>query len=116
MSANTTLDNILQPLATALADIADKIATLQLEEAALKSKIRETVPGPDSYAAGNLTVTVSSNRRFDQKKALAAIPEDLIPLVSERTWVVDRKRVEVICDGATLQNCFTEFDYRIAIK
>ena len=116
MSTNTTLAEQLAPLAAQLADIADKIAILQLEEAALKSKIREAVPGPDAYAAGNLTLTVSTNRRFDQRKALAAIPEDLIPLVSAQTWVVDRKRVEVLCDQPTLQACFTDFDYRVAIK
>jgi hypothetical protein len=112
---NTTLTDQLEPLAGELANIQDNIAGLQLSEAALKSKIRELVPGPDAYAAGNLTVVVSSNRRFDQKKALAAIPADLIPLVSEQTWVVDRKRVEVLVPDK-LADCFTDFDYRIALK
>ena len=112
---NSTLDQQLAPLAAKLADIADQIASLQLEEAAIKTQIRDSVDGPDRYAAGNLTVVVSTNRRFDQRKALAAIPADLIPLVSEQTWVVDRKRVEVLCPDQ-LAGCFTDFDYRVSLK
>ena len=67
-TVNTTLADQLAPLAADLADVQDKIATLQLEEATLKRKIRESVPGPDTYTAGNLTVMVSTNRRFNPEQ------------------------------------------------
>jgi hypothetical protein len=112
---NTTLADQLTPLAAQLADIADRIGALQLEEAALKSKIREMVPGSDRYAAGNLTVVVSQNRRFDPKLAAKVIPPDLLPLVSVETWVVDKTKVQVLVPDK-FEDCFVEYDYRVAIK
>jgi len=114
-SPNTTLADQLEPLAADLADIQDNIATLQLEEATLKRKIRESVPGPDSYAAGNLTVVVSSNRRFNPQLAATIIASDLLPLVSVTTSVVDKERVKVLCPGA-YESCFTEYDLKVSLK
>ena len=115
MSINTTLADTLEPLAADLADIQNKIAALQLEEAALKGKIRECVPGPDQYQAGNLTCVVSTNRRFDPKLAATIIPADLLPLVSVTTSVVDKKKVEVLVPNS-YDACFIEYDLKVALK
>ena len=112
---NTTLADTLTPLASDLADLQDKIAALQLEEAALKNKIRETVPGPDAYAAGNLTVVVSSNRRFNPQLAATIIPSELLPLVSVTASVVDKERVKVLAP-AQYDACFVTYDNIVKLK
>jgi len=112
---NTTLADQLEPLAGELANIQDNIATLQLEEASLKRKIRESVPGPDTYAAGNINVIVSTNRRFDPKLAATVIASDLLPLVSVTTSVVDKERVKVLCPDS-YDACFVDYDLKVALK
>lgn len=112
---NTTLADQLEPLAGELANIQDNIATLQLEEAALKRKIRESVPGPDTYAAGGINIIVSSNRKFNPQLAATIIASDLLPLVSVTTSVVDKERVKVLCPDQ-YEDCFTEYDLKIALK
>ena len=114
-TVNTTLANQLAPLAADLADIQDKIATLQLEEASLKRKIRESVPGPDTYTAGNLTVIISTNRRWDSKKAAKVIPAELLPLVSVTTTVVDKTKVSVLCP-AQYDACFVDYDNVVKLR
>ena len=113
---NTTIADQLAPLAADLADVQDQIATLQLVEAALKSKIRDTCPGPDSYAAGNLTIVVSTNRRFNPQLAATIIAPDLLPLVSVTTSVVDKERVKVLCGADILEACFVTYDNKVALK
>ena len=116
MSApNITLQDDLTPLAAELAGVQDTIAHFQLTEAALKTKIRELVAGPDSYAAGGLTVVVSANRRFNPAKAALVIPAELLPLVSVATSVVDKKKVEVLCP-AHFDDCFIEHDLIVKLK
>jgi len=112
---NTTLEQTLAPLAADLADIQDRIAVLQLAEAALKAKIRELVPGPDQYTAGNLVVTISTNNRFDPKKALTLIPEALTPLVVENIPTVNRDKLKALApDIYTAAQ--SSGDYRISLK
>lgn len=112
---NTTLENILAPLAADLAEVQDRIAALQLAEAALKSKIRELVPGPDAYQAGNLVVAISTNNRFDPKKALTLIPDELRPIVVENVPTVNKDRLKALAPDifAAAQ---TSGEYRISLK
>jgi len=109
------LANQLEPLAADLANIQDNIATLQLQEATLKRKIRESVPGPDTYTAGNLTVIVSTNRRFNPEQAKQVIPSDLLPLVSVTTSVVDKERVKVLCPDQ-YEDCFVTYDNVVKLR
>ena len=115
-TTNTTLASVLAPLAGELATVADQIATLQLQEAALKSKIRDLVPGPDQYQAGKLVVVVSQNRRFDPRLAATVVPSDLLSLVSTTISVVDKERVKVLCGPDVLEACFVTYDNRVALK
>jgi len=112
---NTTLADQLAPLAGELANIQDKIATLQLEEASLKRKIRETVPGPDTYTAGGLVVIVSTNRRWDTKLASKVIPAELLALVSVTTTTVDKTKVSVLCP-AQYDACFVTYDNVVKLR
>ena len=114
-TTTVTLEQQLTPLAADLADIQERIAGLQQHEAELKTRIRELVPGSDSYAAGNLTIIISTNRRFDPKKAALVIPAELLPLVSVTTSVVDKERVKVLAP-TSYEACFTEYDNKVALK
>jgi hypothetical protein len=73
-TAQPTLLEQLKPLAAELADVQSKISDLQERESALKAQIRDLVPGPDTYDADGLAVTVQSNRRFDPAAFTAAFP------------------------------------------
>lgn len=88
----------LEPLAAKLARVLDDKAQLEAEERALKAEIRALTndTGPDHYAAGPLTVVVSSNSRFDEKKALALIPADRLDDVTYPETRVDRDRLRVL--------------------
>lgn len=115
--SNTTLQDILEPLANQLATIQNQISHLQGEETHLKEQIRKLVPGIDTYAAGGLTVVVAVNKRFDQKLAAKAIPAHLIPLVSETTSVVvyDKTKISVLCP-TEYDACFSVFDTKVSLR
>ena len=96
-----TLDQeTLTRLAADLADISEHITKLTEEADAIKARIRDGVDGPDTYAAGNLSIIVAPNRRFNDDKALKAIPAELLPLVTTQQVVVDRKKLEVLAPEA----------------
>ena len=70
-----TLEDRIAPVAAELATVQDKIKELTERADALKAILRDLTDGaPDSYAAGNLTVTISPNRRFDPAAFAAAYP------------------------------------------
>ena len=73
-----TLEDALAPLAARLAHIAEQRRPLDEEETAIKEQIKRIVPGPDRYAAGTLTITVSPNRRFDPVLAGTTLPFDVL--------------------------------------
>ena len=78
-TARPTLLEQLKPLAAELADVQSRISDLQERESALKAQIRDLVPGPDTYDADGLAVTVQSNRRFDPATFTAAYPVSTHP-------------------------------------
>ena len=73
------------------------------------------MPGPDTYTAGNLTVVISTNRRWDSKKAAKVIPAELLPLVSVTTTVVDKTKVSVLCPGQ-YDACFVDYDNVVKLR
>ena len=91
-----TLADTLAPLAAELAQIASERADLDTREKDIKARIRDLVDGPDTYDAGDLTVTVSTNRRFNEKKALPLIPEEILPLVSYPETKIDREKLRAL--------------------
>jgi len=110
-----TLEELTQQLASALADLD---AVKQRAEG-LKEAIRQHPDiqrgGPDKYAAGDATLVVSTNRRFDPKKAMPLIPEDLLPLVTHTETVIDRDKLKALLPDVyeTAQN---ESAYRVGLS
>lgn len=104
-------------LARELADVQDQIAGLALRENDVKARIVALVPGPDKYAAGDATLIVQSNTRFDQKKAEEAIPADLLPLVTveKTTTSIDRKKVEVLAPDY-LDACIVHYADKVSLR
>lgn len=106
----------LTPLARELETVLTAKADLEQRERDLKARIREAATGgPDSYAAGNLTVVVAPNTRFDPKKALQLIPEQARPLVTHTETVVDRDKVKALLPEV-FEQAQTVGDYRISLK
>jgi hypothetical protein len=73
----TTLTDTLRPIVAELADVLAAKGELEAQERDLKARIRQAVPGPDTYAAGNAVLSVQVNRRFDpdKDKLRALLPE-----------------------------------------
>ncbi len=107
----------LTDLAAQLADVQEQAASWQQREEEIKDQIRNhpDIHGPDKYAAGNLTLVVASNRRFDPKRAAEVIPAELLPLVSRAEQVIDKERVKVLVPNA-YEDCFTSYQDRVSIK
>lgn len=111
----TTLADTLTPLAIELADILAAKADLEQREKDVKAAIRAAVPGPDTYAAGNATLSIQPNRRFDPKKALPLIPETIKALVTYPETVIDKDKLRVLAP-AIYEAAQVEGDYRIVLR
>lgn len=111
MTLSDTLAPIAAELATVLADKAD----LEERERELKAQIRQLVPGPDSYAAGGVNLTVQTNRRFDPKRALPLIPEAVLPLVTYPETVVDKDKLKALLPDV-FAAAQVDGDYRVSVK
>lgn len=109
----------LEQLASQLVTIQEQAENLRQREDAIKALIRQhpEVHGVDDYAAGNLTISLQPNHRFDQKLAEKAIPEHLLPLVTVEkvTRTIDRKRVEVLAPDH-LEACIATYDDKVVIR
>ena len=87
----------LLELVKRLAEIQDDRARIDAEEKAIKAEILAAVDQePDRYQVGDICLDVQVNRRFNETKALAAIPAEIVNLVTEPTRKVDRKKLEVL--------------------
>lgn len=111
-------------LADKLAPLADRYTTLteqrarideELEE--IKAAIRDLVEGPDTYAAGERTVIVAANRRFDETRALALIGTGtpLADLVTVPTTKVDKDKLRALAPDVFEQAQVT-FSERVTVK
>lgn len=108
-------EDTLRPLAAQLASCQAAKAELEAEERQLKQQIRELVEGPDAYKAGDLTVTVSLNRRFDPQLAERNVPTELLDLC--KISKVDPAAAKEVLPPALYQACMAEIgDYRVAVK
>lgn len=107
----------LIPLVQELTTVQEQMERLAGEEALIKNRIRALLPDPDSYAAGDTTVVIQQNQRFDQRKAQEVIPEDLLPLVTTEKTVqtIDRKKVEVLAPDY-LDACISHYDNKIVLR
>lgn len=112
---DTTLEDRLTPLAAELAQLAEQADRIKARQDELKAAIRDLVPAPDTYTAGQYTVVVSANRRFDEAKALDLVPEVLRPAVTYPETRVDKDRLRVLAPEVfeAAQVVYTE---RITVK
>lgn len=109
------LESRLTVLASRDVRLADRIVELEIERKAIKQAILIATKGePDRYAAGRLTVVVSTNRRFDSKTAQKLIPEDLIDEVTVSQRVVDKDRLARVLPEV-YEASWVVFDPRVAI-
>lgn len=94
----TTLSDHLTPLAAEYADLTEKADAIKERQEEIKAAIRDltATTGPGNYAAGNLSVIVATNRRFDENRALAMIPEAVAPLVTYPATKVDRDKLKAL--------------------
>ena len=107
-----TLEEQLAPLATQLADVLAAKSALEEEERSIKATIRGLVPGPDTYCAGNVNITVTTNRRFDPKTAERVLPVDLLNLC--RVSKIDATAAKAVLPPTVYQQCMAEIgEYRI---
>ncbi len=99
----TELTDTLAPLASRLATILETKAALEVEERDVKAQIRALVPGPDTYAAGGYTLSVSPNRRFDPALAARIVPDTLLELC--KVAKVDSAAAREVLPPALYQQC-----------
>lgn len=108
----TDITATLAPLAAELARVLADKAELETRERDIKARIRAIVPGPDTYAAGDATLVVSPNRRFDPKLAERVLPAELLDLC--RTSKVDAAAAREVLPPALYDQCMAQVgDYRI---
>lgn len=109
------------------AELAAEAARNRLE--AVRQAIREhpDTHGPDKYAAGDRTIVISKNQRFNPGKAEELIrqyaaatgtdPDKAVQLATEpRDPVVTRKRVEVLYGDDLAEQATDIFDDKVSVK
>ena len=94
-TTTTTLGEQLAPLAARLAQLQEAADLLAQQIDDVKAQIRDTVPGPDNYAAGPLTVQVQTNGRLDTKAIAAKYPPTQHPELYSQTVDVRRVRQQL---------------------
>lgn len=109
------LSEILGPLVAELTSIAEAKADLDAREKDVKAQIRAHVPGPDTYDAAGLTLVVATNRRFNEKKALAQIPEEILPVVTYPETRVDKDKLRALLPDV-YEAAQDVYDDRVQVK
>jgi hypothetical protein len=109
------LEQQLAPLAQRLATLQDAKAKLTEQEDAVKAQIRDLVPGPDTYAAGELQVQVQTNGRLDTKAIAEKYPHDTHPeLYAEPA--IDTKKVRAHFAPVDLEPLTTYGQPKVVLK
>lgn len=107
----------LTTLAQQLAHAQEALDLAKGRVDAIKDAIRShpDISGPDKYAAGDATVVISTNRRFDPKKALPLIPEALLPIVTYPETAIDKDKLRVLAPEI-YEAAQNESAYRVSIQ
>lgn len=101
-TTTTELDADRARIVAALADLNDKIATLNADAEALKAELRN-LPAGDYLLDGRPALRIVTSRRFDADKALELVPEPLRPECY--TTAVDPKKVREYLAPALVDAC-----------
>jgi hypothetical protein len=115
MTDQPTLTERLTPLVAELTTIAEQKADLDARERGIKAQIRGLVPGADTYDAGGVTVVVSHNRRFNEKRALPLIPEALVPVVTYPETRIDKDKLKALLPDV-YDAAQDVYDDRVSVK
>lgn len=110
-----TLTDTIAPLVDELSQVLAAKTDLEQRERDLKARIREAVPGPDAYQAGDRTLVITANNRFDAKKAIDLIPDEARTLVTHTETIVDRDKVRALLPDV-FEQAQTYGDYRVSIR
>ena len=78
-------EQALTALAQRLAQLDEQVETLTQQRDQVKAAILTLVPGPDTYAAGPLTVQVTQSHTLDKKAIAAKYPAAEYPELYEQT-------------------------------
>lgn len=116
-NTTTILADRLGPLAAEYADLAERAEQIKTRQEEIKAAIRDMTAthGPGTYDACGMSVTVAANRRFDEDRALAMLPEAVAPLVTYPATRVDRDRLRVLAPEV-FEAAQVSFAERITIK
>lgn len=109
------LSDRLAPLAAEYADLAEKSDAIKARQEEIKAAIRDLVPGPDTYQAGDLSVAVAANRRFDEERALRMLPEAVAPLVTYPATRVDKDKLRALAPDV-FEAAQVTFAERVTVK
>lgn len=115
MPAAILTSDDLAELAGRLAVILDDLNVLSQEADSIKATIRAGVPGPDTYAAGNLSLVVAANTRFDGKAALKIIPDAIRSLVVTRVEQVDGSKLRILAPAVWEAAC-TSYEHKVSVR
>ena len=80
----------------------------------IRDRIKTIVPGPDRYAAGTLTITVSPNRRFDPVLAETTLPVDV--LAACQVPRIDPAKAKQLPPPALYDKCLDDHGYRLTAR
>ncbi len=109
------MPDTLEDLAVQLARIQEAKNHLDEQEKQVKARIRDLTDGPDSYAAGPLTIVVSPNRRFSPALAQQVIPAELLGLCKKT--VIDSATAKQVLPPAMYSECMQSVgDDRISLR
>lgn len=105
----------LQTLALQYLSLGEQIDNLVEIRDAVIGQIRTA--GIGSHQAGNLTVSVQPNHRFDAKRAASILPAAITEQCTTTKTVsaIDRKKVEALAPEY-LPSCMAEYDPKVSIK
>jgi len=109
------LEDKLTGLAARYTDLTAQRAVIDEELEEIKAAIRDLTPGPDLYAAGDHTVVVAANRRFDEKRALALLPDAVAPLVTYPETRVDKDKLKALAPEV-FEQAQVVFAERVSVK
>lgn len=111
----TLTQDDLAALAAELAQIAERVNFLTQRADTVKAEIREGVPGPDTYQAGDLTILVGTVRRLNQARALVNVPDDLRASCVEVVERVNGERLKILSPEA-YEASVVEYPHSVSVR
>ena len=103
---DTDITTIAHRLAEAQARRDELLAPLDEQISDLKAQLRDALPEPGTYPAGDHTITLRANRRFDPTEALRVLPETIVQTIT--TTTIDTALAKKRLSPDMYEACMTE--------